>query len=88
MPLDVLYRTQATLMGSKSVYSYLKGLGKLVKLRCARDELLQLLILNEKFLVITVHYTAFIMTLRYVHTACCTHRMISLVKIKYLSINL
>ena len=40
-----------------------------------RDRLLQLLILNEEFLVIAVHQTAMITSLPFVHTARRTYRL-------------
>ena len=40
-----------------------------------RDRLLQLLILNEEFLVIAVHQTAVITSLPFVHTARRTYRL-------------
>ena len=54
MPLDVLGRTRATLMHSTSV-PWPRGLGNLFNLHRDRDRLLQLLILNEEFLVNAGH---------------------------------
>ena len=46
-----------------------------------RDRLLQLLILNEEFLVNAVHQTALITSLPFVHTARRTYRLNDSVKI-------
>ena len=80
MPLDVLGRTRATLMHSTSV-PWPKGLGNLVNLHRDRDRLLQLLILNEEFLVNASHQLALITSLPFVHTARRTYRLNDSVKI-------
>ena len=73
MPLDVLGRTRATLTHASS-FPCPKGPGNLVNVCRDRDRLLQLLILNEEFLVIAVHQTAMITSLPFVHTARRTYR--------------
>ena len=50
-------------------------MGNLVKLRRDRDRLLQLLILNEEFLVNAHHQCALITSLPFVHTARRTYRL-------------
>ena len=57
-----------------------RGLGNLLNLHRDRDRLLQLLILNEEFLVNAVHQTALITSLPFVHTARRTYRLIGPVK--------
>ncbi len=74
MPLDVLGRTRATLMHSTSV-SWLRSLGNLLNVHRDRDRLLQLLILNEEFLVNADHQSALITSLPFVHTARRTYRL-------------
>ncbi len=74
MPLDVLGRTRATLMHSTSV-SLAERPGNLLNVHRDRDRLLQLLILNEEFLVNAVHQTALITSLPFVHTARRTYRL-------------
>ena len=74
MPLDVLGRTRATLMHSTSV-PWPRGLGNLVNVHRDRDRLLQLLILNEEFLVNADHQSALITSLPFVHTARRTYRL-------------
>ncbi len=70
MPLDVLGRTRATLTNSTSFKNpWPEGLGNLVKICRAGDRLLQLLILNEEFLVSVIHQIALITSLPFVHTA-------------------
>ncbi len=68
MPLDVLGRTRATLTHAASLPCP-KGLGNLVNVCRDRDRLLQLLILNEEFLVNAGHQLALITSLPFVHTA-------------------
>ena len=80
MPLDVLGCTRATLMRSTSLQPWLIGLGNLLNAHRARDRLLQLLILNEEFLVNASHQLALITSLPFVHTARRTYRLKSLVK--------
>ncbi len=74
MPLDVLGRTRATLMHSTSV-PWPRGLGNLLNVHRDRDRLLQLLILNEEFLVNARHQRALITSLPFVHTARRTYRL-------------
>ena len=74
MPLDVLGRTRATLMHSTSV-PWPRGLGNLLNVHRDRDRLLQLLILNEEFLVNADHQSALITSLPFVHTARRTYRL-------------
>ncbi len=79
MPLDVLGRTRATLTCATSLPCP-KGLGNLVKACRDRDRLLQLLILNEEFLVNASHQLALITSLPFVHTARRTYRLNDSVK--------
>ena len=74
MPLDVLGRTRATLMHATSLEPWPRGLGNLVNMHRDRDRLLQLLILNEEFLVNASHQLALITSLPFVHTARRTYR--------------
>ena len=55
MPLDVLGRTRATLMKSTSSFPLSEDMGNLLKLHRAGDRALQLLLLNEEFLVSVGH---------------------------------
>ena len=80
MPLDVLGRTRATLMHSTSL-PWPRGLGNLLNVHRDRDRLLQLLILNEEFLVNADHQSALITSLPFVHTARRTYRLNGSVKI-------
>ena len=80
MPLDVLGRTRATLTHAASLPCP-KGLGNLVNVCRDRDRLLQLLILNEEFLVNAGHQLALITSLPFVHTARRTYRLNDSVKI-------
>ena len=75
MPLDVLGCTRATLMRSTSFSPAPEGLGNLVNTRRAGDRILQLLILNEEFLVSVVQHTALITSLPFVHTARRSYRL-------------
>ena len=79
MPLDVLGRTRATLTHAASLPCP-KGLGNLVNVCRDRDRLLQLLILNEEFLVNASHQLALITSLPFVHTARRTYRLNGSVK--------
>jgi hypothetical protein len=79
MPLDVLGRTRATLTYATSLPCP-KGLGNLVNVCRDRDRLLQLLILNEEFLVNVSHQLALITSLPFVHTARRTYRLNGSVK--------
>ena len=74
MPLDVLGCTRVTLMHSTSL-PWPRGLGNLVNWHRDRDRLLQLLILNEEFLVNADHQSALITSLPFVHTARRTYRL-------------
>ena len=74
MPLDVLGRTRATLTYATSLPCP-KGPGNLVNVCRDRDRLLQLLILNEEFLVNASHQLALITSLPFVHTARRTYRL-------------
>ena len=74
MPLDVLGRTRATLTYATSLPCP-KGPGNLVNVCRDRDRLLQLLILNEEFLVNAGHQLALITSLPFVHTARRTYRL-------------
>ena len=80
MPLDVLGRTRATLTHAASPPCP-KGPGNLVNVCRDRDRLLQLLILNEEFLVNASHQLALITSLPFVHTARRTYRLNDSVKI-------
>ena len=75
MPLDVLGRTRATLTHATSLIPWPKGLGNLLNVCRDRDRLLQLLILNEEFLVNASHQLALITSLPFVHTARRTYRL-------------
>ncbi|RKO97133.1 hypothetical protein CAUPRSCDRAFT_6980, partial [Caulochytrium protostelioides] len=70
MPLDVLGRTRATLPCSSTTYPERElFVGNLVKTRRAGDRPLQLLDVNEEFLVSASHQLALIKSLCLVHTA-------------------
>ena len=75
MPFDVLGCTRATLMRSTSVQPCPIGLGNLLNTHRDGDRLLQLLILNEEFLVMMVHQTVVITSLPFVHTARRSYRL-------------
>ena len=75
MPLDVLGCTRATLMRSTSSLPAPEGTGNLVKAHRDGDRLLQLLILNEEFLVSASHQLALITSLPFVHTARRSYRL-------------
>ncbi len=79
MPLDVLGRTRATLIGSSSLQPCPIGLGNLVKTDRAGDRSLKLLIFNEEFLVNASHQLALITSLPFVHTARRYYRLNGLV---------
>ena len=68
MPLDVLGRTRATLMKAASNSPWPEGLGNLLKLYRDGDRALQLLLLNEEFLVSASHQLALITSLPFVNT--------------------
>ncbi|EIW67484.1 hypothetical protein TREMEDRAFT_33261, partial [Tremella mesenterica DSM 1558] len=80
MPLDVLGRTRATLTGPASSPPCPRGLGNLVKPGRAGDGALQLLLLNEEYLVSVSHQLALITSLPFVHTACRYYRLNGLVR--------
>ena len=80
MPLDVLGRTRATLTYATSSPCP-KGLGNLGNVCRDRDRLLQLLILNEEFLVNAGHQLVLITSLPFVHTARRTYRLNDSVKL-------
>jgi hypothetical protein len=80
MPLDVLGRTRATLTHASS-FTCPKGLVNLINVCRDRDRLLQLLILNEEFLVNAIHQIALITSLPFVHTARRTYRLNDSVKL-------
>ena len=75
MPLDVLGCTRATLMRPTSVSPDSTGSGNLVKAHRDGDRLLQLLILNEEFLVSASHQLVLITSLPFVHTARRSYRL-------------
>ena len=75
MPLDVLGRTRATLTSPTSVFTFAERHGQSLNASRARDRFLQLLIVNEEFLVNAVHETALITSLPFVHTARRTYRL-------------
>ena len=79
MPLDVLGCTRATLTKAASI-PWPRGLGNLVKLCRAGDRSLQLLVLNEEFLVSACHQHALITSLPFVHTARRYYRLNGLVR--------
>ena len=82
MPLDVLGRTRATLMKSTSLQPLPEGLGNLLKLHRAGDRPLQLLVLNEEFLVSASHQLVLITSLPFVHTARRYYRLNGLVRFR------
>ena len=86
MPLDVLGRTRATLTHAASLPCP-KGPGNLVNVCRDSDRLLQLLILNQEFLVNAGHQVVLITSLPFVHTARRTYRLNDSVKISDCSID-
>ena len=56
-------------------------MGNLINVRRDRDWLLQLLIMNEEYLVSVVHQTVLITSLPFVHTARRTYRLNGPVKL-------
>ena len=80
MPLDVLGHTRVTLMKPASISPLPEGTGNLVKLHRAGDRPLQLLVLNEEFLVSTSHQLVLITSLPFVHTARRYYRLNGLVR--------
>ncbi len=75
MPLDVLGCTRATLTNSTSLTPWPMGLGNLLKFCRAGDRSLQLLVLNEEFLVSVIHQITPITSLPFVHTARRSYRL-------------
>ena len=75
MPLDVLGCTRATLIRSSSLQPFSTESGKLFKVCRDGDRSLQLLILNEEFLVSASHQLALITSLPFVHTARRSYRL-------------
>ena len=73
MPLDVLGRTRATLTHSTS-FACPEGSADLYNMCRARDRSLQLLIVNEEFLVGISHQLVPITSLLFVHTARHSYR--------------
>ena len=73
------WAARATLMHSTSS-PWPRGLGNLLNVHRDRDRLLQLLILNEEFLVNAGHQLALITSLPFVHTARRSYRLGVLVK--------
>ena len=80
MPLDVRGRTRATLKESESTSPRPEGQGNLTKLFRARDWGLQLLPMNEEFLVSASHQLVLITSLPFVHTARRYYRLNGLVR--------
>ena len=74
MPLDVLGCTRATLMHSSGFYLAWKGL-VITNMYRDGDRWLQLLILNEEFLVSRSHQLGLITSLPFVHTARRSYRL-------------
>ena len=74
MPLDVLGRTRATLTEATSG-AVARECCLICKLCRAGDRPLQLLVLNEEFLVSASHQLALIMSLPFVHTARRYYRL-------------
>ena len=73
MPLDVLGCTRATLTHSTSLLD--REVWEICNVRRDGDRLLQLLILNEEFLVSASHQLALITSLPFVHTARRSYRL-------------
>ncbi len=81
MPLDVLGRTRATLVRTASLScAWPKGPANLVNPYRDGDRALQLLLLNEEFLVSACHQHALITSLPFVHTARRYYRSNGLVR--------
>ena len=74
MPLDVLGCTRVTLTKAASI-ALAERPGKSFKLCRAGDRSLQLLVLNEEFLVNASHQLALITSLPFVHTARRSYRL-------------
>ena len=82
MPFDALGRTRATMMNSTSktrVNPYnpfsKEFTGNLLNVHQAGDRSLELLVLNEEFLVSASHQLALITSLPFVHTARRSYRL-------------
>jgi hypothetical protein len=75
MPFDVLGCTRVTLTHATSFNPCPMGLGNLFKVRRDGDRTLQLLFLNEEFLVSASHQLALITSLPFVHTARRSYRL-------------
>ena len=85
MPLDVLGCTRATLMRPPSLSPRSMGLGNLLNAHRDGDRLLQLLVLNEEFLVSASHQLVLITSLPFVHTARRSYRLSDPVNNSYCS---
>ena len=82
MPFDVLGCTRVTMTHATSlILPGPMGLGNLFKVRRDGDRALQLLFLNEEFLVIAGHQPAMITSLPFVHTARRYYRLNGLVRL-------
>jgi hypothetical protein len=79
MPLDVLGCTRVTLTKAASI-TLAERPGKSFKLCRAGDRSLQLLVLNEEYLVSACHQHALITSLPFVHTARRYYRLNGLVR--------
>ena len=77
MPFDVLGCTRVTLTYATSFIPGPMGLGNLFKVRRDGDRTLQLLFLNEEFLVIAGQQPAMITSLPFVHTARRSYRWLN-----------
>src|SRR5271170_4123082 len=75
MPFDVLGCTRVTMIHATSYNPFPTGLGNLFKLNRDGDRTLQLLFLNEEFLVSASHQLALITSLPFVHTARRSYRL-------------
>ena len=83
MPFDALGRTRATMMNSTSENTHFvcnnlfrkNILGNLLNVHQAGDRSLELLVLNEEFLVSASHQLALITSLPFVHTARRSYRL-------------
>ena len=75
MPLDVLGRTRATLVRAASFITWLETAGQSAKTHRDWDRPLQLLVVNEEFLVNASQQLALITSLPFVHTARRSYRL-------------
>ena len=80
MPLDVRGRTRATLKEPERTSPRPEGQGNPTNLFRARDWGLQLLPMNEEFLVSASHQLVLITSLPFVHTARRYYRLNGLVR--------